>query len=325
MAKMKDIGQIDLNEGADFFDAGQISFLGRNICRDVTSDDVDMFVVGVPFDICTTLRPGARFGPRAIRAASENLSWEGKRYPWDFSLWEELRLFDGGDVMFFHESCSQMESRLENVATQILAHKKQLVTLGGDHYATLPLLRAHAKALGPVAIVHFDAHTDMDDEINRYHHGTPILHALTEGWIDSKRSVQVGVRTEYSLEKHPFTVLDAAWCNAQGPDKVAEIIHRQVGTGPTYLSFDIDVLDPAFAPGTGTPVIGGFSTDFVLKLIRRLIGINLVGMDMMEVSPIYDHSEITALAAATIVTESLHVWVATQKGYSVPKPESRKI
>lgn len=325
MDKLKDIGGVPLQEGADLFDAGQVSFLGRRINRTISSDDVDVFVVGIPFDICATLRPGARFGPRAIRLASENLSWEGKRYPWTFSLWDELKVADGGDVMFYHESRPQMEERLENLASQILAHNKRLVALGGDHYTTLPLLRAHAKAFGPVAIVHFDAHTDIDDEIDRYHHGTPILHALEEGWIDKNRSVQIGIRTEFDPNTHPFTVLDASWCNHHDPDTVADVIHRKVGTGPVYITFDIDALDPAYAPGTGTPAVGGLSTDFVLKVLRRLVGLTIVGMDMMEVSPPYDHGEVTALAAATIVTELLHVWVATEKGYRVPTPEKREI
>ena len=325
MNEFKDIGGISVQEGADLFDTGHISFLGRRICRDISANGVDMFVVGVPFDLCATLRPGARFGPRAIRLASENLSWEGKRYPWDFSLWEELNVVDGGDIMFYHESRSQMEERVEAVATQILKKGKRLVTLGGDHYTTLPLLRAHAKEFGPLAIVHFDAHTDIDDEIDRYHHGTPILHALEEGWIDVERSVQIGVRTEFNPQTHPLTVVDAAWCNTQGPDKVAEVIHRTVRKGPVYITFDIDVLDPAYAPGTGTPAAGGLSTDFTLKLLHRLVGLDIVGMDMMEVSPPYDHGEITALAAATLVTELLHVWIATQKGYAIPKPEYRDI
>ena len=171
---------------------------------------------------------------------------------------------------------------------------------------TLPLLRAHAKHFGKMALVHFDAHTDTYGNGSLYDHGTMFYHAPKEGLIDPNHSVQIGIRTEHDSD-NGFTVLDAAQANDRGVEDMVAQIKQVVGDMPVYLTFDIDCLDPAFAPGTGTPVIGGLTSDKALKLLRGIQSLNIVGMDVVEVAPAYDQSEITALAAATIALEMLYI------------------
>ncbi|MDD1794377.1 agmatinase [Enterovibrio sp. ZSDZ42] len=274
--------------------------------------DADVIITGVPFDMATTGRSGSRMGPGAIRQASINLAWEGKRWPWEFSLTKEIKMADCGDLVFDCGDAAQMCERLEAHATSLLAEGKTLLTFGGDHFVTLPLLRAHAKQFGEMALVHFDAHTDTYDMGSQYDHGTMFYHAPNEGLIDPQSSIQIGIRTEHS-HKLGYQVVDAATANDWTADQIIEAIKTRVGDRPVYLTFDIDCLDPAYAPGTGTPVCGGLSTDKILKVIRGLQGINLIGMDVVEVAPAYDHAELTSLAAATIATDLLHVWAANRK------------
>jgi agmatinase len=186
-----------------------------------------------------------------------------------------------------------------------------MLSFGGDHFVTLPLLRAHAAHFGKMALIHFDAHTDTYANGSQFDHGTMFYHAPNEGLIDPTHSVQIGIRTEYDRD-NGFTVLDAAQVNDRPIADVVQQIRSIVGDLPVYLSFDIDCLDPAFAPGTGTPVMGGLSSDRVLKLLRGLGDLPIVGMDVVEVAPAYDHGEITALAAATIALELLYLQ-ASQK------------
>ncbi len=188
-----------------------------------------------------------------------------------------------------------------------------MLTFGGDHFISLPLLREHAKKFGPVALIHFDAHTDTEREPDQHHHGTMFYHARNEGIIDPRRSVQIGIRTEYIRDDHQFTVLDADWVMAHSAGDILDSIKRVVGDHPAYVTFDIDCLDPAFAPGTGTPVIGGLSTALALQIIRGLKGFDLVGMDIVEVCPSYDHADITSLAAATLGLEFLYVLAASRQ------------
>ena len=188
-----------------------------------------------------------------------------------------------------------------------------MLTFGGDHFVTLPLLRAHAKQLGKLALIHFDAHTDtFPMEGAEYFHGSMFYHAPREGLIDADRSIQVGIRTEYSESDHEFEVISAAVANDLGVEEILDRIRARVGDAPCYLTFDIDCLDPAYAPGTGTPVAGGLTSDRALKIIRGLAGINLVGMDLVEVAPSYDHADITSLAGATLGLEMLHALAASR-------------
>ncbi|MBY5920573.1 agmatinase [Ferrimonas balearica] len=269
--------------------------------------DADLVITGVPFDLATTGRSGARQGPEAIRKASVNLAWEGCRWPWDFDLREQLKMVDCGDLVFDCGDSEQMMTRLTAHADQLIKAGKTLLTFGGDHFITLPLLRAHAANYGELALVHFDAHTDTYHAGGRYDHGTMFYHAPKEGLVDPAHSIQIGIRTEYTRENHGYAVIEADSANDMSADAIVEAIRARVGDKPIYLTFDIDCLDPAFAPGTGTPVCGGLNSDKALKIIRGLKGLNIVGMDLVEVAPAYDHADLTALAGATLATEMLHL------------------
>jgi agmatinase len=287
--------------------SGALSLLRRRYSRDLDADEVDVVVTGAPFDLATSNRPGARFGPAGIRAASSNLAWERKRWPWDFAVFDHLGVIDYGDLYFNYGEPESFVREIQAHAARVLDAGKTMLTLGGDHFIALPLIREHAKKFGPLSLLHFDAHTDTASYGTQVDHGTMFFHAVKEGIVDPERSVQVGIRTTYERENHRFTVLDAAWVNEHGAQAALIEIFRLLGDQPTYLSFDIDALDPAYAPGTGTPVCGGLSTDCALKILRGLGGVNLVGMDLAEVAPPYDHAEITSLAAATLALEFLCV------------------
>lgn len=286
--------------------ANIFSYMGTPLSRNV--DDADTFIVGLPYDLATTGRAGTRSGPAAIRQASANLRWEEKRFPWTFSVFDKLKIADYGDLEFPAGSHEAFCSGIDQHYDKLLAAGKTVLSFGGDHYVTLPLLRAFHRAHGKLALIHFDAHTDTyEEEGSTYNHGSMFYHAPREGLIDADHSIQVGIRTEYTESKHEFEVINAAQANDLTADEIIKHIHQRVGDMPCYLTFDIDCLDPAFAPGTGTPVVGGLSSDRALKIIRGLQGLNLVGMDVVEVAPSYDHADITALAGATLGLEMLYV------------------
>lgn len=271
--------------------------------------DAEWVITGVPFDMATSGRSGARHGPAAIRQVSTNLAWESSRWPWAFKLRDKLKVVDCGDVVFNFGDAQDMSEQLQAHAERVLASGKRMLTFGGDHFVTLPLLRAHAKHVGKMALVHFDAHTDTYGNGSKFDHGTMFFHAPNEGLIDPERSVQIGIRTEHDSD-NGFTVLDAAQVNDRSVDDLLAQIKTIVGDMPVYLTFDIDCLDPAFAPGTGTPVCGGLTSDRALKILRGLQPLNIVGMDVVEVAPSYDHAEITALAAASVALDMLYMQAA---------------
>lgn len=275
------------------------------------TSNADWVITGVPFDMATSGRAGARHGPGAIRQMSVNLCWEGCRYPWDFDLRERLKVVDCGDLVYEFGDARQMSERLQAHASQLLAAGKRMLSFGGDHFVTLPLLRAHAQYFGRLALVHFDAHTDTYASGSEFDHGTMFYTAPLEGLIDPACSVQIGIRTEFDKD-NGFTVLDANLVNDCPVSEMLAQIKQTVGNMPVYLTFDIDCLDPAYAPGTGTPVPGGLSSDRALKLLRGLQDLNIVGMDLVEVAPAYDHSQITALAGATLALEMLYIQAAKQ-------------
>ncbi|WP_075182287.1 agmatinase [Pantoea sp. 1.19] len=274
--------------------------------------DAEWVITGVPFDAATSGRPGSRLGPGAIRQVSTHLAWEGCRYPWSFDLRERLKVVDGGDLVYAFGDSQDLTDRLQAHAEKLLASGKRMLTFGGDHYITLPLLRAHAKHFGKMALVHFDAHTDTYSNGATFDHGTMFHHAPQEGLIDPQHSVQIGIRTEFDPSLG-YQVLDAGQVNDRSVDDILAQVKQTVGDLPVYLTFDIDCLDPAHAPGTGTPVCGGLTSDKALKLVRGLQGLNIVGMDLVEVAPGYDQSDLTALAAATLALDMLHVQ-AVNKG-----------
>lgn len=273
------------------------------------SGDAEWVITGVPFDMATSGRSGSRHGPAAIRQVSTNLAWESRRWPWDFKLRNHLNVVDCGDLVFDFGDAQNMSDKLQDHAERLLASDKCMLSFGGDHFITLPLLRAHAKYFGKMALVHFDAHSDTYPNGSKFDHGTMFYHAPNEGLIDPHHSVQIGIRTEHGQDDG-FTVLDAAQVNDRSVDDLIAQIKETVGDMPVYLTFDIDCIDPAFAPGTGTPVIGGLTTDRALKLLRGLQPLNIVGMDVVEVAPAYDQSEITALAGATVALEMLYLQAA---------------
>jgi agmatinase len=297
---------------------GALSFLRRRYSRDLQG--VDVAVSGVPYDGAVTYRPGARLGPRAIRAASVQLG-ELKAFPFGFDPFDTLAVVDYGDCFVDpHHPESLVETVEAHIATLLNADVFPL-TLGGDHFIAYPILRAIAAQHGPVALVHFDAHPDTwEDDGERLDHGSMFLRAKDEGLIDVGRSCQVGIRT-YNDSDHGFDILSAPWVHRNGVDATIAAIKDRVGSGKVYLTFDIDCLDPAFAPGTGTPVVGGLSSAQALDIVRGLGDLNLVGADVVEVSPAYDVSEITAIAAATIAHDILCL-LALKKG-AVVNPVGR--
>lgn len=285
--------------------ANTFGYLGCPVTRDLK--DADVAVMGIPYDLGTTGRSGTRFGPQGIRRASANLRWEEKRWPWRFNVMDRLSVVDYGDLEFPPGESETMVATVSDTAEDIMRQGKKLLSFGGDHFVTLPLLRAAHKVHGQVAMIHFDAHTDTYVDESKYDHGCMFYHAPKEGLISAKNTIQLGIRTEYDVEDHEFTVLDAATVNDMSAEAVVNKIHDVVGDLPVYLTFDIDGLDPAYAPGTGTPVVGGLTTDKALKIVRGLSGLNIVAMDLVEVAPCYDHADITALAGATLGLEFLYV------------------
>ncbi len=287
--------------------ANAFSFMGLPLSRDLGDDDIDAVVMGIPYDLGTSGRAGARQGPQAIRQASANLRWEEQRWPWDFTLAERLRAVDYGDVEFTFGDSADMLQQVETHAAAVAAAGKTLVGLGGDHFVALPLLRGTAKQHGTLALIHFDAHTDSYEDAGEYNHGCMFYRAPREGLIDPSRSVQIGIRTDYDRPKHEFAVIDAHSANEQSVAETVAAIRSRVGSGPAYLTFDIDCLDPAFAPGTGTPVVGGLSTSKILRILQGIADLDIVGFDLVEVAPAYDHAEVTALAGATLALQFLHM------------------
>ena len=297
---------------------GALSFLRRRYTRDLTG--VDVAVMGVPWDSAVTNRPGCRLGPRAIRAASTQLA-ELNAFPFGFNLMESLSVVDWGDCFLDPHHPETVAPAIEAEATAIIATGTRLLTLGGDHYITWPLLRAHAAKHGTLALIHVDAHGDLwPDDPGRIDHGTMMGRAIREGLVDPARSTQIGIRTFHDSAEG-LEILTAPWVHRHGIAAATETAVTRAGDAPVYLSFDIDVLDPAFAPGTGTPVPGGLASWQALELIRGLKPLNLIGMDLVEVSPPFDHAEITALAAAHIAHDWLCLLAA--RAGAVPVPVGR--
>lgn len=275
---------------------------------EVTSYDVA--VLGVPFDNGTSYRPGARFGPMAIRAGSRLL----RNYHPSLGVepFHDQQVVDAGDLAVSPFSIDEAIKTIEHGAARVLDGGRSIVALGGDHTIALPLLRAVNQKHGPVALVHFDAHLDTWDTYMSapYTHGTPFRRAAEEGLFISGHSMHVGIRGPlYSPddltedEEMGFAVIGTWEIDDIGVTGVVERIRDRVDGHPLYVSIDIDVLDPAFAPATGTPEIGGFSSRELVGIIRGLAGSDLVGADVVEVAPAYDHAEVTAIAAANLTYE----------------------
>ncbi|RED18618.1 agmatinase [Pontivivens insulae] len=284
------------------FYSGALSFCRRPYTRDVAT--LDVAVMGVPYDVSVTNRPGTRFGPRAVRAASSNLAW-ARAWPSSFDPFQRLKVGDWGDIHIDNGHPEKVPAHIEAAIASVLAKDTATLLIGGDHFTTYPSLKAHVAKHGPLALIQFDAHTDTwKDDGKRIDHGTMFYHAVQQGLIDPDRSIQVGIRT---TNDDPMGILirDAIEVNDTPLSETIAAIRDRVGDSPAYLTFDIDGLDPSCAPGTGTPVVGGLSTHQAMSILRGLHGLNIVGADVVEVSPPYDHAEITALAGATIALELL--------------------
>ncbi len=275
-------------------------------------------IVGAPFDAGVSYRPGARFGPLAIRTGSQLLR------PYDPALdlfpFGKVQVADAGDMGINPFSIDEAIATIEARASELATHADRIITLGGDHTIALPLLRALTKRTGPVALIHFDAHLDTWDTYfgAPYTHGTPFRRAFEDGLLLEDRSFHVGTRGPLygsaDLEddaRFGFQIITSDDLVDASIGDIATRIKTRVGQAPVYLSIDIDVIDPSAAPGTGTPEAGGPSSREVLKLLRQLRGINLVGADLVEVSPSYDHAEITAIAASHVIYTMIGLMTAS--------------
>lgn len=282
---------------------GATSFLRRRYTKDLTG--VDIAVTGVPFDQAVTNRPGTRLGPRAIREASA-LQAPDAPYGWPFDVMSELAITDYGDLAFDYANIPAFPAALKAHIAGILAADVASVVLGGDHYISFPILQAYADKYGPMSLLQFDAHTDTwaDDDMDRVDHGTMFYKAVKMGLVDPARSVQVGIRTTND-DTLGVNIIDAREVHESGPVATALKIKEILGDHPVYLSFDIDGLDPAYAPGTGTPVWGGLTSAQASIILRDLAGINIKGGDVVEVSPPFDTTGATAIAGAHVATEIL--------------------
>jgi agmatinase len=272
----------------------------------------DAAVLGVPFDSGVTYRPGARFGPAHIRESSRLLR------PYNPALgtspFARLQVVDAGDLAVNPFNLDEAIATIERGARALTEQVPHLLTLGGDHTIALPLLRAYAARHGPLAVVHFDAHLDTWDTYfgAAYTHGTPFRRASEEGLLDRDGCIHVGIRgplfTDSDLSQDAdvgFALVSAPEADSLGVSGMAERIADRVGDRPVYVSVDIDVLDPAHAPGTGTPEAGGLTSRELLGVLRSFAHLNLLGADIVEVAPAYDHAQITGIAAAHVAFELL--------------------
>ena len=294
---------------------GILSFMRRSYTKNLTG--VDLAITGIPFDQAVTNRPGSRFGPRAIREASTLQPCDAP-YGWDINPLADFNIVDYGDLAFDYANVAAFPERLTEHIRAILVAGAGALSFGGDHYITFPILRAYVEKFGPLALIHFDAHSDTwpDDDMERIDHGTMFYKAVKEGLILPEKSVQIGIRTQndYDAGLH---VIDSPKVHGQTPATTAYQIKEIVGDHPVYLTFDIDCLDPAFAPGTGTPVWGGLSTAQAAAILRDIRGINMVGGDVVEVSPQYDASGATAVAGAHAAMELVCLYCWNLRGKSL--------
>ncbi|HLF21625.1 MAG TPA: agmatinase [Aestuariivirga sp.] len=300
--------------------AGALSFMRRKYTRDLAG--VDIAVTGIPFDQAVSHRSGTRFGPEGIRRASAENAW-GPFWPWNFDPFETLAVADCGDCFFDWGRKENFPETLEKHAAGIIAAGAEMISLGGDHYITYPLLKAHAKKHGPLALVHFDAHRDIEpDDGGRIDHGTMFGYAVKEGLIDPSKSVQIGIRTTFGGERrYGFKIVYADEVHASSAADLARTIATTVGKSKAYLTFDIDCLDPSAAPGTGTPIPGGLTYHQAASIVRKLTEVNFVAMDVVEVSPPYDHADITSLAAASLIMEYLCLRAWQKGARAAPMPD----
>lgn len=268
--------------------------------------NADVVVYGLPYDLGVSNRPGSRFGPRGIREASLQLTW-GEVWPWGFDPFDRLAVLDAGDIEYTYSQQHEFAQAAFERAKEVVSVGAVPFSLGGDHSVTYSSLTGVNEVTGPVALLHFDAHTDTTVG-PVVQHGTMFRHAADSGHIIADKSLQIGIRTRY-LRDDAYARLHAPEAMAMAPADIARMIAERIGSAPCYLTFDVDCLDPAFAPGTGTPIPGGLSTLHVLEIFRALSELgkdarpNIVAIDIVEVAPCYDYAQMTSLAAAQVAHE----------------------
>ena len=294
--------------------AGPSTFARLPELRDV--EDCDVAIIGVPFDAGTSYRPGARFGPQSVRQASRQL--RTNYHPiYDVEPFKVQQVADAGDIACNPFDIDEAIKQIEKGSTELLQKVGSIVTIGGDHTIALPLLRSiNKKVGGPVALVHFDAHLDTWDTYfgAPYTHGTPFRRAREEKLFLDDASMHIGIRgplySTNDLKNDRELGFKTIHCDEFQTNTIDQIVKRikdRIGNNPLYISIDIDVLDPAHAPGTGTPEVAGMTTREILNVLRGLAGSQLVSADVVEVAPAYDHAELTSTAAATIVYELINI------------------
>ena len=294
--------------------AGPSTFARLPELRDV--EDCDVATIGVPFDAGTSYRPGARFGPQSVRQASRQL--RTNYHPnYDVEPFKVQQVADAGDIACNPFDIDEAIKQIEKGSTELLQKVGSIVTIGGDHTIALPLLRSiNKKVGGPVALVHFDAHLDTWDTYfgAPYTHGTPFRRAREEKLFLDDASMHIGIRgplySTNDLKNDRELGFKTIHCDEFQTNTIDQIVKRikdRIGNNPLYISIDIDVLDPAHAPGTGTPEVAGMTTREILNVLRGLAGSQLVSADVVEVAPAYDHAELTSTAAATIVYELINI------------------
>jgi agmatinase len=291
-----------LGRASDPTYAGALSFMRRKYSKVVK--DADAVVWGIPFDAAVSNRPGARFGPQAIRRAAAIFD-NDPQYPFNRDLFADLAVIDYGDCKLDYGNHQTTPATIEREAAKILKSGAFLLSLGGDHYVTWPLLKAHAAIHGPLALVQFDAHQDTwFDSDKRIDHGSFVARAVRAGIIDPDRSIQIGIRT-HAPDDCGIKILYGHEVEEMRAADIAYAIVERTGGKKTYVTFDIDCLDPAYAPGTGTPVAGGPSSAKILSVLRQMGQVDIIGADVVEVAPAYDHADITAIAGATVAMQYL--------------------
>jgi agmatinase len=294
---------------------GQIPFFRLPTSLDAGAGDADVAIVGVPHDGGTTYVPGARLAPYHVRRVSALV--QGHHPVHGFDVFARLRVVDGGNVVFPPFDREAMRGAVEAEVARLTAANVAPVVVGGDHSITLPILRALAGRHGPLSIVHFDAHLDVSGPEtwgDAFHHGTPLRHAITEGLVAPGQLFQIGIRgprggadDDALVRAHGHTVITADDVDARGAARVCGELRERIGRRPVYVTCDIDAIDPAFAPGTGTPVPGGLTAREALGLVRGLAGLAVCGGDLVEFCPPLDHADITAHLSAYLVWELLAV------------------
>jgi agmatinase len=270
--------------------------------------DVDFAVYGVPCDIEIVNRPGTRYGPRAIREQSLFVGFTGVHWPFDYDLLKRHKLIDYGDIQFYPGQVDQMLANTEKHVGLMSAAGIGTLGLGGDHLVAYPAIKAHAKHHGKLSLIHFDAHTDTH-EAAHLNHGSMFWYGVKEGLIDPDSSIQIGIRTLIPPDDR-FTVLTSHQCLDMGSKAIVERVRQVVGDRKCYISLDVDGMDPAFAPGTGTPMPGGITSAMQREILWGMHGLNIVGGDVVEVSPPYDPSHITAILGASVGIDIIYAMAA---------------